>query len=189
MSSVRTALICGLILFFLVMPVIASAAVDIYFLRHANVDFSDPDKPLIEKGRQRAKVLAQYLDAIKVTHIFVTNYYRTYDTARPLAEAKGIEVVQIPKIGSYINGMEVTNRSRGNTAIAPMLKALKSLPDGSIAVVIANSGNLFPIMSQYGVTQLPCNSKKCFPKKEFNNIWIVTSNNGAVTLQTQKYDN
>ena len=35
---------------------------------------------------------------------------------------------------------------------------------------------------------LPCKNKKCFPKKEFNNIWIVTvGTNGKVSLQRSKY--
>jgi len=168
-------------------PAISFAGVEIYFLRHAEVDMSDPDKPLVSKGKARAEVLAEYFESKEITHIYVTNYHRTFDTAKPLSSRKGLKVIQIPKIGSKINGKEVTNRSKGNVAIKPVLQALNNLPDGSIAVVVANSGNLFPIMSKYGATQLPCGSKKCFPKKEFNNNWIVNSSANGVTLRTDKY--
>ena len=168
------------------LPAIAIAGVEVYFLRHAEVDSSNPDKPLVAAGQARAEALAEHLAPVQVTHIFVTNYHRNVDTAIPLASSKNIEVVQVPKIGSTVNGKEVTNRSKG-VAVEPMLRALNDLSDGSVAVVVANSGNLFPIMSKFGVSQLPCKSKKCFPKKEFNNIWIVTKSADGTNLRTEKY--
>ena len=168
------------------LPAFAIAGVEVYFLRHSEADNSNPDKPLVAAGQARAEALAEHLAPVQVTHIFVTNYYRNVDTAKPLASSKKLEVVQVPKIGSTIDGKEVTNRSRG-VATQPMLRALNDLSDGSVAVVVANSGNLFPIMSKFGVSQLPCNSKKCFPKKEFNNIWIVTKSADGTNLRTEKY--
>jgi len=163
------------------------SATQINFLRHAEVDMTNPDKPLVEAGKQRAAALAQYFDGTNITHIFVTNYERNKDTGSPLAQSKNLELEQIPMLGSKIDGKEVTNRSKGNVAIQPMLKALSDLPDGSVAVVIGNSGNLYPIMSKYGVTNLPCPTKKCFPKKEFDNIWVVTNDGGSISMTKAKY--
>jgi hypothetical protein len=165
------------------------AHTEIYFLRHAEVDMSNPDKPLLESGKQRAIALAKHFQGKEITHLFVTFFERNKETGLPLAKSKNIELIQIPKPGSQHEGKEVTNRSKGKIATKPMLKSIKSLPDGSVAVVIANSGNLFPIMSKYGVTQIPCPSKKCFPKKEFDNIWKVTNTKGVITMSKTRYGN
>ena len=182
-------ILCTIILCLAMFPAFASAAVEVYFLRHAEVNMSDSDKPLVEAGKNRAAALAEYFASVQITHIYVTNYQRNLDTSEPLAMAKSLEVVQMPRIGSTVDGKKVTNRSKGNVAIKPILEALEGLPDNSVAVVIANSGNLFPIMSKFGVTQLPCTSKKCFPTEEFNNIWVVNKSSEGTTLRTEKYGN
>lgn len=183
----RTHVLLALALLIGLMPTTGAADVNVYFLRHAEVDMSDPDKPLVAAGQARAEALATHLAAVPVTHVFATNYHRTVDTATPLASSKSLDVVQVPKIGSEVNGKTVSNRSKGKIAIGPMLEALDALPDNSVAVVVANSGNLYPIMSRFGVTQLPCNSKKCFPSGEFNNIWAVVKSADGVSLRTEKY--
>jgi hypothetical protein len=157
----------------------------IYFLRHAEIDKSTKDKPLNAKGKARAQVLVGHFQGKRITHIYATHNDRTNDTLVPLAKERGMAVEQIPAPGSVINGEIVTNRTKGKVAIKPVVKALRNLPEGSSAVVAANSGNLYAIMAGLGVPIrescknstsgcLPCKSKKCFPKKQFNNIWTVT---------------
>jgi hypothetical protein len=82
-------------------------------------------------------------------------------TAGPLGEARRVDIGLLPAIGP--------------------------LAGSSIAVVVANSGNLFPIMHRYGVTQLPCPSKKRFPAEEFDNVWVVASTGEGVSLHTDAY--
>lgn len=173
-----------------------------HFVRHAEFNKKNKDKPLTDKGKKRAQALAQYFQDSKVTHVYTTHTDRTYDTVAPLAQDKGLSVVQIPKQGKTIKDKTVTNRSKGKIAIKPMIKALKKIKAGSRVVVSANSGNIFNIMAGLGVSVvgdevctsqpkscLPCKNKKCFPKKEFNNIWKVTSGNGKVILHRSKYGN
>lgn len=172
-----------------------------YFLRHAEFDKKNKDKPLTDQGKKRAQALVQHLQSTRVTHIYSTHTDRTYNTVAPLADNKGLSIMQIPKQGTTIKGKTVTNRSKGKIAIKPIIKALKKAKTGSGVVVSANSGNMFAIMAGIGVPIvggqvctsqpkicLPCKNKKCFPKKEFNNIWIVTvGTNGKVSLQRSKY--
>lgn len=172
-----------------------------HFLRHAEFVKKNPDKPLTDKGKKRAQALVQFFQDTTLTQIYSTHTDRTYDTAVPLAKKQGLSIVQIPKQGETIKNKTVTNRSKGKIAIKPMIKALKNVQAGSNIAVSANSGNLFAIMAGIGVPLvgdqvctsqpencLPCKSKKCFPKKEFNNIWTVTLGaNGKVTLQRSKY--
>ena len=174
-----------------------------YFVRHAEFDKKNKDKPLNDKGKKRAQALVQYFKDTKITQIYTTHTDRTYDTVAPLAKNQGLSIEQIPKQGTTIKGKTVTNRSKGKIAIKPMIKALKKAKAGSANVVSANSGNIFAIMAGIGVpivgnqictsqpkNCLPCKNKKCFPKKEFNNIWTVTvGTNGKVNLQRSKYGN
>lgn len=69
----------------------------VFLVRHAEKARSreqgrgqDPD--LTEAGRQRAKALARVLASAGITRIHSTDYRRTLDTARPLAEVLGLEV-------------------------------------------------------------------------------------------------
>lgn len=73
----------------------------IFLVRHAErVDAggapqSDPD--LSDAGRTRAAALAQTLRDAKISAIFVTEFRRTQETAKPLAAKLGIRATVIPE--------------------------------------------------------------------------------------------
>jgi hypothetical protein len=173
------------------MPVSVQADTQFYFLRHVEVHMDDPDKPLTDEGKQRARVLAEHMKGKKITHIYATHFDRNLDTVVHLAKDQGLEVIRVPKPGSIVDGDEVTNRSKGKIATEPMINALNEVPDGSAVVVSANSGNLFKIMAGVGVESgsddMPCESKRCFPRDEFHNIWLVTKTGDGITLQKSQY--
>lgn len=50
-----------------------------YFLRHAEINKKNPDKPLTNKGNKRAESLVQHFNG-NITHIYATHTYRTYNT-------------------------------------------------------------------------------------------------------------
>ena len=173
----------------------------IHFIRHAEIDSSTPDKFLSEQGKRRAQVLVEHFQGRNISQIYATHTDRTYNTVASMAKARDIVIQQVPRQGQLIGGKTVTNRSSGKIAIKPMVELLKQVEHGSTVIVSANSGNLFAIMSGIGVPVkgeatcndsencLPCKSKKCFPKKEFNNIWTVSvSIDGKVSLENSKYD-
>lgn len=176
----------------------------INFLRHAEIDKKNPDKPLTAKGRERAAALVKHFEGIKITHIYASHTDRTRDTVLPLAKAQGLKVQQFPTPGSTVGGEVVTNRSKGKVAIKPLIDALKKVPEGSTVVVGGNSGNLYAIMAGLGVrvatkenpcgkddmSCLPCADKSCFPKKEFNNLWLVipaATPSGHATMSRSEY--
>jgi hypothetical protein len=171
-----------------------------HFIRHAEIDASTPDKFLNEQGKQRAQTLVEHFEDHNIAQIYATHTDRTFNTVAPLAKVLDISIQQVPRQGQLIGGKSVTNRSSGKIAIEPMIESLKQVESGITVIVSANSGNLFAIMSGIGVPVkgdavctdsnhcLPCKTKKCFPKKEFNNIWTVTvSSDGKVSLQNSKY--
>ena len=72
------------------------ATTTILFVRHADVDAAVPltdDPPLTERGRERAKLLADFLAEVDVVSsvdaIYATTAKRTRETAAPLAERLG----------------------------------------------------------------------------------------------------
>jgi hypothetical protein len=171
-----------------------------YFIRHAEFDSSTPDKPLNEQGKRRAQSLVTHFQGLNISQIYATHTDRTLDTVAYLAKALNISIQQVPRQGQIVDGKPVTNLSSGKIAIKPMIETLKRVAQGSSVVVSANSGNLFAIMSGIGVPVkgeaacidpdncLPCKTKKCFPTKEFDNIWTVTvSSDGKSSLQNSKY--
>jgi hypothetical protein len=184
-----------------VIAVPAQADTQFYFLRHAEVDMKNPDRPLIPKGYERVSSLVEYMKDKHITHIYATHTDRTRDTVIPLAKEHGLEVLQFPKPGSTVGEKEITNRTKGKIAIKPMVNALMKVPDGSVVIVSANSGNLFAIMTGLGVhvgtkdmpcgdkdaSCLLCKDKSCFPKNEFHNIWLVTVSDKGTTMSKSQY--
>ncbi len=71
-----------------------AAALDnvIVLVRHAEKVDDSRDAELSETGRVRAEVLAALLKDMKIDTIFSSDYIRTRETARPLAEALGLEL-------------------------------------------------------------------------------------------------
>lgn len=66
-----------------------AASKRIFIVRHAEViyDENSTDPHLTEQGRKRAIELASLMQGKKLTHIFVTDYYRTQETAAPTAKS------------------------------------------------------------------------------------------------------
>jgi hypothetical protein len=176
----------------------------IYLVRHAEFNKKDPEKMLTEAGRARAATLAKRLEGVQVAHVFSSHTLRARDTVAPSAEAHGLEVQQFPPLGSTVGGKVVDNRTSGKVAIKPLLKALQQVAKGSTVVVGGNSGNLYAIMAGLGVrvatkenpcgkddmSCLPCADKSCFPKKEFNNLWLVipaATPSGHATMSRSEY--
>lgn len=68
----------------------ARAQATIFITRHADREGTEPDPPLMAKGRCQAEALAELLADAKITHIFTTNLRRTEQTAAPTAKRSGI---------------------------------------------------------------------------------------------------
>jgi phosphohistidine phosphatase SixA len=85
--------------FFLAMAFALSPAADgsraelvVFLARHAEKADDGRDPPLTPAGLERAGLLAALLERQGITGIHSTDYYRTRDTAGPLAEKLGLDV-------------------------------------------------------------------------------------------------
>lgn len=64
-----------------------------YLVRHAEKQLDVKNPPLTEEGKERALDLAKLLEDVPLTAIYSTDYVRTQDTAAPVADAKGLNVI------------------------------------------------------------------------------------------------
>ena len=92
--------------------------IEVYLIRHAEKDRSDPlnkNPHLNEKGIERSLLWNGYFENKEVNSIYSTNYNRTIETVLPVSLAKGIK----PTIysASNINYESFLKKEKGNTVI------------------------------------------------------------------------
>jgi broad specificity phosphatase PhoE len=85
----------------LLLPVAASAQQAVILVRHAELPgaaMANPkDVPISPPGRARAQRLAALLKDAGISAIYVTDFLRTNQTAQPLAQALGKQLIVLPK--------------------------------------------------------------------------------------------
>jgi len=100
-------------------PQPSSEAVTTYYLiRHAEKDRSNAeneDPALTEKGLERAANWAEVLKDIDFDAVYSTNYKRTRQTAKPLADLKKLEVLSYNDKKFY--DQEFKNATSGKTVL------------------------------------------------------------------------
>lgn len=64
----------------------------IYFVRHAEKEKTGEDPLLTKHGRKRAQELANYLLDKNIEGVYSTDFARTKNTAKPIADKMGIEI-------------------------------------------------------------------------------------------------
>lgn len=66
-------------------------------IRHAEKEATGTDPNLTKEGEERAKRLVSMLEKQHIDAIYSTNFNRTKNTVKPLAEAKGLTVITYDK--------------------------------------------------------------------------------------------
>jgi len=158
----------------------------IYFVRHGEHDPSTSNQELTQQGKARAGVFAATVRDIPFSHVFSSHTTRSRQTVEAVAKQRGLSVVQLPKPGSVVEGATMNDKTPAKAAIKPLVEALRLLPPGSTALVGVNSDNVYAILNGLGVrvatsnqpcslgsTCVPCLDNTCFPRDEFDNLWIL----------------
>ncbi len=77
----------------------------VYLIRHGETEYNSEhklqgtvDTMLSEIGKQQALHLAQRMQDVALKQIFCSNLARTKQTAEPLAQAKGLPIIEIPAL-------------------------------------------------------------------------------------------
>jgi 2,3-bisphosphoglycerate-dependent phosphoglycerate mutase len=147
----------AILAFLLFLPSAVLAQSTIFVVRHAEradagmaaVSGADPD--LSDLGRARAESLAAMLKDARITHIFVTEFKRTRQTAEPLATRLRL----VPTVMS----------SKSTPGVA---ERVKSTP-GNV-LVVGHSNTVPDILKALGVEEAVV-----LADSEYDNLFVVTS--------------
>jgi broad specificity phosphatase PhoE len=138
----------------------ASAQEAVFVVRHAERLDSSADSPLSAEGQARAARLAQMLRDARITVIVATEFKRTQDTARPLADALKLSVQQIA--ATDLDGLLTKLRAAG--------------PRGRV-LVVSHSDRVPAILAALGDRQ-----EVAIATAEYDNLWMVVPGSGKVPL-------
>lgn len=117
---------------------VAAASVTVVLVRHAERLDDSPNSPLNDVGRGRVERLRTLLADVDFTHVHSTNLTRTLDTARPIAEDDGVELIiyspgELEQLAETIRATPGRHLVSGHSNTTPQLaEALGGDPHGPI---------------------------------------------------------
>ena len=132
---------------------VATAQEAVYLVRHAERVDDAKDSLLSAEGRARAARLAGMLRDAGITHIFVSEYQRTAETAAPVAARLGITVQKIP--ADRLDALLARVRAAGPKA----------------RILIAGHSDTVPAL----LKALGCTQQVTIAKAEYDNLFVVIS--------------
>jgi len=112
----------------------------VVLVRHAEKTDDGRDPLLSPEGKQRAVLLARVLGEQRVAAIFATPFHRTRDTAAPIAELAGLEVIEIEPNESHA---------------ADLAARIAKQHMGETVVVVGHSNTVPAIIEALGVAEPP----------------------------------
>ena len=138
-------------------------------VRHADKQVVPPeneDPDLSAAGVARAEQLARMFGDSGISAIYATQYKRTQQTVKPLAEKLGLPVITL------------------NTKQTPeLVKQLHARKNGDIVFIAGHDTTVPEIIAAMGGPQLPT-----IPSTEYDNLYILMiQNDGSVKLLKMKY--
>lgn len=132
----------------------------VIFVRHADtgVEMADGDPPLNERGRQRAELLADFLEDIDVVSgvnaVYASDKRRTQETAAPLAKRLNIPV-------------EIADHLDTDGFMHDVMRD----HFGEIVLIVSHSNTIAPLIDElHGKKGL-----EPFGPDDFDRVYIVTS--------------
>jgi len=129
----------------------ASAQEAVFVVRHAERLDDSGDSPLSAQGLARAVRLADQLRDARITAIFVTQFVRTADTAKPLADRLGLPPQRVPAVQT----LDLITKMR---ALGPHARVL----------VVGHSDTVAKILSGLGWTE-----PVTIARDEYDNLFVV----------------
>ena len=140
----------------------------IILVRHAekNIEPANPDPDLSPAGQARAQELSRMFGDAGVKAIYVTQFKRTQQTVKPLAEKIGVPATTI---------------DAKNTA--ELVKQIRAQHNGDVVFIAGHNNTVPEIIAAMGGPQLPI-----IPETEYDNLYILTVQaDGSASLLKMKY--
>ena len=137
-------------------------------VRHAEkiIDPNNPDVDLSPAGQARAQEIVRVFAGAGINAIYATQYKRTQETVKPLADKLGLTVVLV-----------------NSTATGELIRQIQTDHRGQTILISGHNNTVPEIIRALGGPQLPV-----IPESEFDNLYIVTIyRTGKAKLVKMKY--
>ncbi len=138
-------------------------------VRHAEKKIVPPenkDPDLSPEGMARAEELARMFGDSGIAAIYATQYKRTQQTVKPLADKLNLPVTQVEA-----------------KATAELVKQLRARPAGQVIFIAGHNNTVPDIIAELGGPRFPI-----IPETEYNNLYVLTvSGDGSARLLKMKY--
>jgi broad specificity phosphatase PhoE len=146
--------VLGAVIVFAYFTTFSRPVTTIILVRHAekNIEPNNPDPDLSPEGLERAQEIARVFGETGINAIYATQYKRTQQTIKPLADRTSVAVklLQANQTDELVNQLQTTNRGQ--------------------TVFIAGHNNTVPAI----VSTLSGQTYPTIPESEFDNLYIVT---------------
>ena len=147
--------VLGVVVVFAYFTTFSRPVTTVILVRHAeryNIEPGNQDPELTPEGLQRAEEIARVFGETGINAIYATQYKRTQQTVKPLADRTGVavKVLQSNQTDELVNQLQTTNRGQ--------------------TVFIAGHNNTVPAI----VSTLSGETYPTIPESEFDNLYIVT---------------
>jgi broad specificity phosphatase PhoE len=144
-------------------------ALTLILVRHAEKKIVPPenkDPDISPAGVARAEELARMFGGSGVTAIYATQFKRTQQTVKPLADRLGLTVNQVEAAKT-----------------AELVKQLRARKSGEVIFIAGHNNSVPEIIAALGGPQMPI-----IPETEFDNLYILTiQSDGSAKLLKLKY--
>jgi len=146
--------VLGAVIVFAYFATFSRPVTTVILVRHAekNIEPNNPDPDLSPAGQARAQELARMFGGAGVNTIYATQYKRTQETVKPLADSLGLRVNIVDAKQTEELLKQILTNHRGETIFVSGHN--NTVPE----IASALSGESFPVI----------------PESEFDNMFIVT---------------
>src|SRR3954463_3859379 len=126
----------------------------VVIVRHAEkiIDPNNPDVDLSEAGYARAREIAREFGDAGIQAIYATQYKRTQETVKPLADKTGVPV-------TIVNSKSTSD----------LLAQIRAQHSGQTIFIAGHNNTVPEIIAALGGPQYPT-----IPESEYDNLYIVT---------------
>ena len=158
----------GAVAWFAYLATFSRPVTTVILVRHAEkiIDPNNNDVDLSAAGQTRAQEIARIFGDTGIKAIYATQYKRTQETVKPLADKLGLPVTIVNSKGT-----------------ADLLAQIRAQHSGQTVFVAGHNNTVPEIIAALGGPQFPT-----IPETEFDNLYIVTVyRTGGVKVVKMKY--
>lgn len=154
-----------LFVFLILSTLLACTGPRVYLVRHAekaSLPAGNPD--LTIEGQVRAQDLCKAISAKSLGYVYSTNYSRTLQTAKPIAQKAGLTITLYSP----------------DTAASIVQKALRNKKS---TLIVGHSNTLLPLLKNLGISP----GMKEIKDDDYDNLFVVYRKNGMLHLKEKTY--